>query len=235
MNSPWCVPVTVTRATVLSPLGDQVLDVHPHVGERGQQGPEEVERPLLRGRETRPALVLDEVVRDQVAEPVDVSRADPLVGAPHRRSVVHCCPPALRDEADEDRSSPRTPARRAADGTQACRTGRRPASDAGSRRIPGRRRPPASDQYRGRPRRQHPTIVVSLGVASPRSLAATEEAARHEQPVVGTRWGAVRSSPSCSRPRVRSRRGRCSSRARQGWARPASSSQLDSWPSPTFV
>jgi hypothetical protein len=35
------------------------------------------------------ALVLDEVVRYQVAEPGDVSGVDPLVGAPHRRSVIH--------------------------------------------------------------------------------------------------------------------------------------------------
>jgi len=74
MNSPLCVPVT---------------------GKRGQQSPEEFERSLLRGRKICHALVLDEVVRYQVAEPGDVSRVDPLVGFPHRRSVIHGRPPSL--------------------------------------------------------------------------------------------------------------------------------------------
>ena len=73
----------------LVPVGNQVLDVHPKVGKRGQQRPEEVEHPLLRGGKAQPTLVLDEVVCDQVAEPGDVSRIDQLVCTPHRRSVVH--------------------------------------------------------------------------------------------------------------------------------------------------
>src|SRR5690349_10664558 len=78
----------------LVPARDQVLDGHMPIGKRGQQDPEELERPLLRGKSWH-ALVLDEVIRYQVAEPGDVSRVDPLVGAPHRRSVVHGRPLCL--------------------------------------------------------------------------------------------------------------------------------------------
>ncbi len=88
MNSPLCVPVTFPRHG-LALARDQVLDVHAHIRKRSQQDPKELQRPLLRGKKTRPALVLDEVVRHQVDEPGDVSRVDPLVGIfPHRRTAV---------------------------------------------------------------------------------------------------------------------------------------------------
>ena len=81
--------------------GDQVLDVEAHVGEGGEQHPEVVEHPVLRGGKARHLIVLHKVVSDQRGEAVEVSRADPFVGAPHRRRMVHRCPPVLRDEADQ--------------------------------------------------------------------------------------------------------------------------------------
>jgi len=69
MNSPCAFPWTLTRATVLSPLAIRSSTFMRIIGKRGQQDPEELQRPLLRGRKTWPALVLDEIIRYQVADP----------------------------------------------------------------------------------------------------------------------------------------------------------------------
>ena len=95
MNSPWCVPVTLTRATVLSPSAIRSSTFIRMSGNASRRVRKNSSVPSFVAGKPWPALVLDEVVRDQVAEPGDVSRVDPLVGVPHRRSVVHGRPPIL--------------------------------------------------------------------------------------------------------------------------------------------
>src|SRR5262245_1236747 len=76
-------------------IRDEVLDLHAHIGKRSQQHPEELQRPLLRGRQTRAALVLNEIICDQLPKTINVSGANPLIRIAHRHRVVHAALPEL--------------------------------------------------------------------------------------------------------------------------------------------
>jgi len=67
----------------------QVLHVHVHVGEGCLLHPEEGRGARLRRGQPRRLLVLDEVVRELVAEPVDVSGVDPVIEPLRPSCVVH--------------------------------------------------------------------------------------------------------------------------------------------------
>lgn len=68
---------------------DDVLSVYLHVGERCSLHPEEVFDPRLRGCWTRRLFVLDEIVSQVAAEPLDISSVQKVVKASRRSRLVH--------------------------------------------------------------------------------------------------------------------------------------------------
>src|SRR3972149_3641754 len=69
-----------------------VFRFHAQAGERCEVHPEELLDSLFRRRKARRLLVLDEIVGQQFAESVDVSRAEQVVQTSHRGCVIHRAP-----------------------------------------------------------------------------------------------------------------------------------------------
>src|SRR5918994_5727705 len=68
---------------------EDVLRLHSQIGKRGLVHVEELLDPFLCRVESRRLLVLDEVVDEEFAKPVDVTSIDQVVQAPHRGRMVH--------------------------------------------------------------------------------------------------------------------------------------------------
>ena len=66
-----------------------VLHLHAQIGKRRPVHVEELLDPFLARIEPRHFLVLDEVLREELAKPVDISSVDQVVQAPHRDRMIH--------------------------------------------------------------------------------------------------------------------------------------------------
>src|SRR5262245_6751194 len=70
-----------------------VLRLHPQIGKRCRVHAEELLDPVLRRHEPRSLLVLDEIVGEEIAKPIDIPCTDQLIDALHRRRMIHRSPP----------------------------------------------------------------------------------------------------------------------------------------------
>ena len=103
MNSPSFVPVIRTRVQIRVAGHRHVLDVHPQVRERRAEHLEELDHAVLVLGKACCLLVLDHVVVEHRAEPVEVTGVEVVVRLPHERLVVHDMPPWLgrRDHTND--------------------------------------------------------------------------------------------------------------------------------------
>ena len=68
---------------------EHVLWLHAQIRERGSVHVEELLDAFLAGLQSRHFLVLDEILRKQLAKPVDISSVDSFVQALHRGRMIH--------------------------------------------------------------------------------------------------------------------------------------------------